>query len=177
MRNCHLKNTKYEAQNICTYHRPKNSINKRVPCKTIFDQHEITLKYYNQSNEHIVNEYYNYILNLLKTHKFGFPIKTTVFTENLLYYIKEIDNDNEIDVSSIPNYEKCFNTNTVKVKNIHNIILQFNGYYNDKKIEMMNIYNTIQDIAKELNIDFDNVLKLFKSKFIYNDICVSSTKK
>ena len=41
---------------------------------------------------------------------------------------------------------------------------------------MMNIYNTIQDIAKELNIKFDNVLKLFKNKFISNDICVSSTK-
>ena len=40
----------------------------------------------------------------------------------------------------------------------------------------MNIYNTIQDIAKELNIEFENVLKLFKNKFINNDICVSSTK-
>ena len=44
------------------------------------------------------------------------------------------------------------------------------------KIEMMNIYNTIQDIAKELNIEFDNVLKLFKNKFINNDIYVSSIK-
>ena len=41
---------------------------------------------------------------------------------------------------------------------------------------MMNIYNTIQDIAKELNIEFNTVLKLFKNKFINNDICVSSTK-
>ena len=40
----------------------------------------------------------------------------------------------------------------------------------------MNIYNTIQVIAKELNIEFDNVLKLFKNKFINNDICFSSTK-
>ena len=62
--NCHLKNTKYE---FCAYHRPKNSINKKFPYKTVFDQHEIKLKYYNQSNEHIVNEYYNYILNLFKT--------------------------------------------------------------------------------------------------------------
>ena len=44
------------------------------------------------------------------------------------------------------------------------------------KIEMMNIYTTIKDIAKELNIEFYNVLKLFKNKFINNDICVSSTK-
>ena len=44
------------------------------------------------------------------------------------------------------------------------------------KIEMMNIYNTIQDIAKELNIEFNTVLKLFKNKFINNDIYVSSSK-
>ena len=41
----------------------------------------------------------------------------------------------------------------------------------------MNIYNTIQDIAKELNIEFDNVLKLFKNKFIDNNIFVSSTNE
>ena len=41
---------------------------------------------------------------------------------------------------------------------------------------MMNIYNTIKDIAKELNIEFDNVVKLFKNKFINNDIYVSSTR-
>ena len=41
---------------------------------------------------------------------------------------------------------------------------------------MMNIYNTIKDIAKELNIEFDSVLKLFKNKFINKDICVSSIK-
>ena len=169
--NCHLKNTKYE---FCGIHRPKWSINKRFPYKTIFDQHEIKLKYYNQSNENIVNEYYNFILNLYKNHKFGFPIKT-VFTENLLYNIKEIDNNNEIDVSSITNYEKYFNTNSVKVKDIYNIILEFNGYYNDKKIEMINIYNVIKDISEEINIEFDNVLKLFKNKFINIDICVRCT--
>ena len=171
--NCHLKNTKYE---FCGIHRPKWSINKRFPYKTIFDQHEIKLEYYNQSNEHIVNEYYNYILNLYKNHKFGFPIKTTIFTENLLYNIKEIDNDNEIDVTNITNYQKYFDTNSVKVKDIYNIICEFNSYYSDKKIEMVNIYNVIKDISKELNIEFDNVLKLFKNKFINNDICVSSTK-
>ena len=41
---------------------------------------------------------------------------------------------------------------------------------------MVNIYNVIKDISKELNIESDNVLKLFKNKFINNDICVSSTK-
>ena len=42
---------------------------------------------------------------------------------------------------------------------------------------MMNVYNTIQDIAKELNIEFDNVLKLFKNKFINNDIFVRIVSK
>ena len=41
---------------------------------------------------------------------------------------------------------------------------------------MLNIYNVIKDISEEINIEFDNVLKLFKNKFINNDICVSSTK-
>ena len=41
---------------------------------------------------------------------------------------------------------------------------------------MVNIYNVIKDISNELNIEFDNVLKLFKSKFINNDIYVSSIK-
>ena len=45
--NCHLINTKYE---FCAYHRPKNSINKRFPYKTIFDQHEIKLKYLRTGN-------------------------------------------------------------------------------------------------------------------------------
>ena len=94
----------------------------------------------------------------------------------MLYNIKEIDNDNEIDVTNITNYQNYFDTNSVKIKDIYKVILQFIWYYNDKKIEMMNIYNTIKDIAKELNIEFDNVLKLFKNKFINNDICFSSTE-
>ena len=171
--NYHLKNTQYE---YCAYHRPKNSINKKFPYKIIFDQQGIPLKYYNHTNEHIIIEYYNYISNLFKNHKFGFPIKTTIFTENLLYNIKEIDNDNKIDVTNITNFQNYFDTNSIKVKNIYKIILQFIGFYNDKKIEVMNIYNTIQDIAKELNIEFNDILKLFKNKFINNDICVSSTK-
>ena len=141
--NCHLKNTQYD----CAYHRPKNSINKKFPYKTIFDQQGTSLKYYNHTNENTISEYYNYILNLLKNLKFGFPIKTTIFTENLLYNIKEIDNDNEIDVTNTTNYQNYFDTNSVKVKDIYKVILQFIGYYNDKKIEMMNIYNTIKDIA------------------------------
>ena len=33
--NCHLKNTKYE---YCGIHRPKWSVNKKFPYKTIFDR-------------------------------------------------------------------------------------------------------------------------------------------
>ena len=73
-------------------------------------------------NEHIISEYYNYILNLFKNHKFGFPIKTTILTENLLYNIKEIDNDNEIDVTNITNHQNYFDTNSVKVKDIYKVI-------------------------------------------------------
>ena len=40
---------------------------------------------------------------------------------------------------------------------------------------MVNIYNTTQDISNELNIEFDNVLKLFKNKFFNNDIHINST--
>ena len=84
----------------------------------------------------------------------------------MLYNIKEIDNDNEIDVTNITNYQNYFDTNSVKVKEIYKVILQFIGYHNDKKIEMMNIYNTIQDIAKELNIGFDNVINCLKTNLL-----------
>ena len=35
----------------------QNGQSTKDSLKTIFDQYEIKLKYYNQSNEHIVNEY------------------------------------------------------------------------------------------------------------------------
>ena len=91
-------------------------------------------------------------LNLFKTHNFGLPIRTTIFTENLLYKIKEIDNDNEIDVSSISNYKKYFDTNLIKVKDIYDIILEFNRF-TVKKIEMIFFYNKIKDMSTELNTD------------------------
>ena len=39
---------------------------------------------------------------------------------------------------------------------------------------MINIYNTIQDISKELHIEFNTVLKLLKNKFI-NNIYINTT--
>ena len=85
--NYHLKNTQYE---FCAYHRPKNSIDKKFPYKTIFDQQKIDFKYYNHTNENIMSEYYNYILNLFKNHKFGFPIKTTIFTQICYITLKKL---------------------------------------------------------------------------------------
>ena len=67
--NCHLKNTNYE---FCGYHRPRNSINKKFPYKSIFDKINIELKYYNHQNEHIVHEYNDYIHKLLKNHKLDY---------------------------------------------------------------------------------------------------------
>ena len=57
--NCHLKNALYV---FCAYHCPKKSMNKKFLYKTIFDifdQQKIELKHYNQTNEHIISEYYN----------------------------------------------------------------------------------------------------------------------
>ena len=39
---------------------------------------------------------------------------------------------------------------------------------------MFNIYNTIQDISKELDIEFSTVLKFFKNKFVNNDIYINT---
>ena len=70
--NWHLQKTNYE---FCAYHKPKNSINKNFLIKQFLINKRLELKYYNQTNEHIISEYYNYIINLFKNHKFGFPIK------------------------------------------------------------------------------------------------------
>ena len=80
--NCHLKNTKYE---YCSYHRPKNSINKKFPYKSIFNKVNIPLHYFNHTNENILNDYHDDIYKTLKNNKFKFPIKITIYTENLLY--------------------------------------------------------------------------------------------
>ena len=127
-------------------------INRKFPYKSIFDKINIELKYYNHQNENIVHEYHDHIYNLLKNHKFKFPIKITAFTENLVYYI----NYNlliDANVSNITNYENYFNTNVVSKIDIYNLILEFKDYYNQKKIEMLYIHldkdYEIDDIIKE----------------------------
>ena len=128
--NCHLKDTKYE---FCGYHRPIKSINKKFPYKSIFDKINIELKYYNHQNEHILHEYNDHIHELLKNHKFKFPIKITAFTENLVIYYLYADQD--VNVSNITNYENYFDKDLVTKKDIYNIIREFQKYYNEKKLK------------------------------------------
>ena len=149
----HLKDTKYE---FCGYHRPINSINKKFPYKSIFDKINIDLKYYNHQNEYIVHEYHDYIHNLLKNHKFKFPIKITAFAENLVYDIDYMNIDFGIDITHITNYENYFNTDTVSKKHIYDLILEFQNYYNKRKIEMLYIY-------LDQDYDIDDVIKEFRS--------------
>ena len=131
--NCHLKDTKYE---FCGYHKPINSINKKFPYKSIFGKINIELKYYNHQNENIIHEYNDHIHKLIKNHKFGFPMKITAFTENLVHDIDYMYIDSEINITHITNYKNYFDKDIVSKKNIYNIIKQFQKYYNDKKIEM-----------------------------------------
>ena len=128
--NCHLKDTKYE---FCGYHRLINSINKEFPYKSIFDKINIELKYYNHQNEHIVHEYNDHIHELLKNHKFKFPIEITAFTENLVidYSYDDID----VNVNDITNYENYFDKDVVSKKYIYNVIREFQKYYSEKKLK------------------------------------------
>ena len=40
-----------------------------------------------------------------------------------------------MDFTNIANYQNYFDTNSVKVKDIYKVILQFIRYYNDKKLK------------------------------------------
>ena len=182
--NCHLKNTNYE---FCGYHRPINSIDKKFPYNSIFEKINIELKYYNHQNEHIVYEYNDHIHELLKNHKFKFPVKITAFTENLVYDI-DYNLPIDINVSNITNYKNYFDKDVVSKKDIFNIIREFQKYYNDKKIEMLYIHldkehdtydiirefrnyyeeKNVNDIIKEFNdysidkkVKIDNIFNLF----------------
>ena len=153
--NCHLKDTKYE---FCGYHKPNNSINKKFPYRSIFDKINIELKYYNHQNENIIHEYNDHIYKLLKNHKFGFPIKITAFTENLVHDIDYMAIDMNINITHITNYKNYFNKDAVSKKDIYNIIKDFQKYYNNKKIEMLYIH---------LDKEYDNydVIKSFRDYY------------
>ena len=128
--NSHLKDTPYE---FCGYHRPLNSINKKFPYRSIFDKINIELKYYNHQNEQIIHEYHDHINNLLQNHRFKFPIKVTVFTENLIHDVDYMSIDIGTNISHIPNYENYFNKSIVSKQDIYNTILKFQKYYNKKE--------------------------------------------
>ena len=153
--NCHLKDTKYE---FCGYHKPINAINKKFPYKSIFDKINIELKYYNHQNENIIHEYNDHIYKLLKNHKFGFPIKITAFTENLVHDIDYMAIDLDINITHITNYKNYFDKDNVSKKDIYNVIKDFQKYYNDKKIEMLYI---------NLDKEYDNydVIKSFRDYY------------
>ena len=168
--NCHLKNTEYQ---FCGYHKPRNAINKKFPYNSIFDKINIELKYYNHQNEHIVHEYNDHIHELLKNHKFKFPIKITAFTENLVYDI-EHNLPIDVDVSNITNYKKYFDKDVATKIDILNIILEFQKYYNEKKIEMLYIHidkeHDTHDIIKEFRKYYeeknvDDFIKKFNSDY------------
>ena len=122
--NCHLKDTKYE---YCSYHRPENSINKKFPYKSIFNKVNIPLYYFNHTNENILNDYHDYINKTLKNNKFKFPIKITIYTENLLYDPFNNNMLNEVNVEHIENYEKCFKSSIINTNDVYNKIVEFNN--------------------------------------------------
>ena len=51
-------------------------------------------------------------------------------------YILPIDTD----ISNITNYKNYFDKDVVTLKDIFNVIKEFQKYYNDKKIEMLYIH-------------------------------------
>ena len=162
--NCHLKNTEYE---FCGYHRPINSISKNFPYKSIFDKINIELKYYNHQNENIAHEYHDYIYKLLKNHKFGFPIKITAFTENLVYEANHLLAPIDVDVSNIINYKNYFDKDAVTKIDIFNVIKDFQKYYNDKKIEMLYIHLVKEHDTYDIIKEYRN---FYEEKIVYDII-------
>ena len=127
--NCHLKNTTYE---YCSYHKPKKSINKKFPYKTIFDKKEIPLKFYNFHNDNIFKEYKNYIYKLLQNHKFKFLIKLAIYKEAIVYDHLNINPFAEEYVNHIESYQKHFKKRKVTNEEILNVIRKFKKYYGIK---------------------------------------------
>ena len=165
--NCHLKDTKYE---FCGYHRPRNSINKKFPYKSIFDKINIELKYYNHQNEHIVYEYNDYIHKLLKNHKFKFPIKITAFTENIVFDIDYSYVDLGTNISHITNYKKYFNKDVVTKKDIYNVIREFQKYYNQKKLKCY-IFIWIKNMTFMISLkNLDNITKKKMFMILYKNL-------
>ena len=160
--NCTLKNTNFE---YCSYHRPTNSINIKFPYKSIFDKKEIPLEYFNITNIDIFNKYKNYIYNLLKNNKFKFPIKITTYTELLVYdteyIIIKFDQQHQLDVTHITNYQKYFKNGEVLHQDILNVIKEFKDYYDTRKVKMLKLH-----LNKNLKVNRHD----YKNENEYNEL-------
>ena len=104
-----------------------------------------------------MNDYHDYIYNALKNNKFKFPIKITIYTENLLYDPFNSNMLNEINVEHIENYEKYFKNSIINTNDVYNTIAEFNDYYINRKIEILNIHYNRNDYNKD-DINYFNVL-------------------
>ena len=134
---------------------------------------DIPLHYFNHTNENILTDYWDYIHNRLRNNKFKFPIKITRNTENLLYDPFNSNIINEINVEHIENYEKYFKNTLMNTNDIHNTTVDFNDYYINKKIEMLNIHYNKNDFDKDnINrfneLDF-NIKQKLSEKFDFDN--------
>ena len=96
------------------------------------------------TNIDIFNVYKNYIYKLLTNNKFKFPIKITIYTEFLVYdstYITiYIDQQDNVDITHITNYQIYFKNNEVLYQDILTVIKEFKDYYDTRKIEMLMLH-------------------------------------
>ena len=91
---------------------------------------------------------------------------------------------NEINVEHIENYEKYFKNSIINTIDVYSKIVEFNDYYINKKIDMLNThYNrndyNIDDINEFKALDYNTIQKLsdkinFDNKYsrkIYLELC------
>ena len=80
----------------------------------------------------------------------------------------------DVNISNITNYESYFDKDVVSKIDIYNIILEFQKYYNKKKIEMLYIHidkeYEIDDIIKEFRKYYEeknvsDIIKEFKDQY------------
>ena len=88
---------------------------------------------------------------------------------------------NEVNVEHIENYKKYFKKPLINNNTIYNTIVDFNNYYNNKKIGMLNIHYNKNDYNKDTfnELDYNIKQKLtekinFDKKYnrkIYLELC------
>ena len=92
----------------------------------------------------------------------------------------------EINIDHIENYEKYFKNSMININDVYNKIVEFNDYYNNKKIEILNAhYNrndyNIDNINESIVLDYNIKQKLsdeinFDNKYnrkTYLELCDS----